>query len=275
MPPTPSSILRKAYRKVRPAPPSRKLDKLFFVHIPKCGGMSIDGALQRAYADAGAQVVRLDAVAAKRAAEAIGESMGTYRRWLLPYYMAGKKEYISGHFPFSETVHEAFGEGWHYATVLREPVARWISNYFYNKYKTHSDYFRIEEPLDEFIETKKAQHYGSNYVASLTDLANKNDVSEEVAVEQAIRNLDLFSVVGVLERLDEFAAACEKRFGVRLDIEHRNKNPRSGNQQREEIGDETRERIRELCAPNLRIYEAALALVDGHGARPGTGSTAG
>ncbi len=271
--PPPESTLRKIYRKLTPdfisaRPP--KPEKLFFVHIQKCGGMSIDAALQRAYTASGAHVVRLNAVALEVASKALKKNRDAHRNWLLGYYMAGEADYISGHFHFDEAAHKAFGETWHYATVLRDPVARWLSNYFYNKYKTHSQHFRTDLPIEEFLEARQGRNFGSNYVRCLTTVARGEELASEEVVEQAIRNLDLFSVVGVLEDLGTFAADCEQRFGLRLGIEHRNANPRSGKQQREELSDEILERIRELCEPNFRVYDAVRARLAERGTWLGT-----
>ncbi len=263
--PTATSLLRRAYRKVRPHGASRavELERLFFLHIPKCGGTSIDAALLDAYRAAGALSTHLDPRASARAAEAAGENIHDFRHHLLLYYMASRARHLSGHFRFSETARGAFEE-WRYVTVLRDPVKRWLSNFFFNKYKDDG-HFQIDEPIERFIESERAEFYGWNYVSCLTDRALSASPGTEEAIERAVANVEAFAVVGVLERLDVFTADCERYFGVSLNVEHRNRSPHPAGQQREELSDEMHERIRALCEPNRRVYDAARARIDRHG----------
>ncbi|MEM8598295.1 MAG: hypothetical protein AAGF99_00100 [Bacteroidota bacterium] len=262
-----TSILRSLYRKVRPRParPAIDLERLFFLHVPKCGGTSINTALERAYRAAGAGAVHLDPHAAARAADLSGDGLRRHKEQVLLYFMAGHHRYISGHFNYSAAAWDTFGDAWRYVTVLREPVARWLSNYFYNRYKTNTDHYRIDEPLEAFVETDRARFYGGNYVTSLSTTRLISEASSDEAIGQAVANLERFAVAGVLEHLGTFASDCERYFGVSLDIGHRNANPRTAGQQQEEISPELMERIRALCAPNLQVYEAALNRIDTHG----------
>ncbi|MEM8598296.1 MAG: hypothetical protein AAGF99_00105 [Bacteroidota bacterium] len=262
----PTSLLQRAYRRVRPQPaPPAPEEKIFFLHVPKCGGSSVDTALQQAYRAARAPIAHLDAKASVRAAEAMGDDVETYRERLLVYYMAGQfTRYISGHFNHSPAAWDAFGDAWQYVSILREPVARWISNYFYNKYKA-KDHYRIEAPLEEFIETDRAVAYGRSYVMNLAGGIPLAEAATDAAVEQAIANVERFAVVGVLEDLDTFAADCRARFGLPVEIAHRNKNPRGAGQQREELSPEVMARVEALCAPNRRVYDAVRDRIERRG----------
>ncbi len=263
------SLLRSAYHKTRghrSSPSPQALDRLFFLHLPKCGGTSIDRALRETYQAAGANTAYLDPHASTRAAELLGQDMSAFRRHILLYHMAGRKtRYISGHFTYSDTAWEHFGADWHYVTVLREPVARWFSNYFYNKYKTKSDHFRIDMPIDEFVETERARSYGLNYIRSLTDGIPVEEADSEEAVQQAIGNLNRFAVVGLLELLSTFIRDCETAFGVSLPVGHQNKNPTSETEQRSEVTEEVLARVQTLCAPNTKVYDAARTRIEAQG----------
>lgn len=255
---------------MRPDPTA--LDRLFFLHFPKCGGTSVDVALQRIYEKAGAGTAHLDVGAWSRAAKAVKpyeDASGAgapYRRRLMFYLMEQHHtRYISGHFGYSLAARDRYADDWHFVTLLREPVARWFSEYFYNRYKTKTKDFRLETPLEEFVETRMAQRYGSLYVKNLVDNADIEDAASEDAIAQAIENLRHFSVVGVLDRLDLFAQDCDRRFGVQLDIGHHNKNPRSQSKQREEVTPEVEAKVKALCAPNTRVYEAVQAQLNAEG----------
>ncbi|MEM8598297.1 MAG: hypothetical protein AAGF99_00110 [Bacteroidota bacterium] len=263
--PSPTAMLRKAYRTVRPRQQKPLPDRLFFLHLPKCGGQSIDAALQQGYRAAGASIAHLDSHASARAAEAAGADLHALRREILHYHMAAKhSRYISGHFMYSAPAWDAFGDAWQYVTVLREPVKRWVSNYFFNKYKG-DHHFKIDEPIEEFVESERALAYARSYVTWLTDGISLEEAGSDEAVEQAIANVERFAVVGVLEDLDTFAADCRARFGLPVEIAHRNRNPRAAAEQREELSPEMVARVEALCAPNRRVYDAVRDRIERRG----------
>lgn len=232
---------------------------LFFLHLPKCGGNSVNEELQKKYIRAGYHLTHLNPYASKWAAEIAGENLRDFRSRLLLYEMAQKNsQYISGHFSYSEQAWKAFSHKWHFMTMLREPVARWYSFYFFNRYKAE-DHFRIDEPLDVFIESKRASDYGQDYIEKLTDIDQETEL--EYASKQAIANLQRFSLVGILEESDIFIRDCEQFLGVPIKIKHLNKNPRTIQQQKNEISAEIAERVNKLCEPNRHIYETIKAKI--------------
>ena len=234
------------------------MKKLFFLHIPKCGGTSVNHELQKSYIRAGYRVTHIDPYASKRGAVIACENLRDFRSRLLLYEMSrSHSQYISGHLSYSEQVWKNFSDEWHFLTVLREPVARWYSHYFYDRYKT-GDHFRIHEPLEVFVESKRAQHLGRNYVEALTA---KGEAEADDAVDRAIANLQRFSLVGVLEETDKFIRDCDQFLGVSIKLKQQNKNPRTKEQQENEISSEIAERVSALCEPNTRIYEAVRARI--------------
>lgn len=232
---------------------SSSMKRLIFLHIPKCGGTSIDQALQKKYIRAGYRITHINSHASKRGAEIACENLRDFRSRLLLYEMAlNRTQYISGHISYSEQAWKNFSDEWHFMTVLREPVARWYSHYFFNRYKT-DDHFRINEPLEVFVESKLAQYLGRNYVQVLT--ANGEAYTDK-AVEQAIANLQRFPLVGVLEEIDTLLRDCERFLSVSIKPKLVNQNPRTKQQQKDEITPEIAERVNALCEPNRCVYEA-------------------
>ena len=117
--------------------PSHDADdqRIFFLHLPKCGDVSVNMAMRRAF---GAQKVDgLNPNASRRVAERRGKDLRRFRTSLLFYYMAMENvNVISGHFSWNDDVYEQFSKKWAYVTVLRDPIRRWFSHYFYNRHKT-------------------------------------------------------------------------------------------------------------------------------------------
>lgn len=249
MDPSLRDLARSVYKKIIPQNEAG-LERLMFLHLPKCGGTSLHAALNGVYVHRNHHVTHLDPHASKKAAKILGDSIQDFRIRLLLYHMAHEKSrYISGHYAFSERAWNEFGNKWKFMTVLREPVARWYSTYFYNKYKTNSDHFRIHEPLDVFVESETARGEGNMYVQLLTE-----DRDAEDAVKRVIGNLQRFHLVGVLEEMDTLVRDCERVLGVSLKVGQKNTSPRT--EQEDEITPEIDKRVRLLCEPNLRVYEA-------------------
>jgi hypothetical protein len=65
--------------------------------------------------------------------------------------------------------------------------------------------------------------------------------------------------------MDIFTSDCERFLGTALPQEHRNRNPRTAEQMQEEVSPEVDARVRALCEPNRRIYDAVLARIQANG----------
>ena len=84
-----------------------KLPKIFFMHVPKCGGTTVDRAFTAVYRK---NACHLDAPATNRALNAMDnkQDIHAFRHGLLLYFMACGHRYISGHFTFNENIHRHF-----------------------------------------------------------------------------------------------------------------------------------------------------------------------
>lgn len=112
------------------------IDKpVIFLHVPKCGGTSIQAALQDAYGlRSGIRIdlrgnihhdafFRLDSHSSKDAADRLGVPLHELREHVLQYYLSQtSKKLISGHFYFSDTAYEGFHREYNWITLLRDPV---------------------------------------------------------------------------------------------------------------------------------------------------------
>lgn len=224
---------------------------ILFLHMPKCAGQSINAAIARHYAGR-RPVFRLPIRPAARAAELAGRETMDLCHDLLLFQLAQRRYgYISGHFPFSLTAWTEFRDDWKFVTVLRHPVQRWFSHYFYNRFKTHSELDRITDEIESFIETERAARYGRIYVRHL---------SESGDVNEALANLRKFDLVGQLERLPDFAERFQRMFGIPLSIGRRNENPLVADRQQAMITPEIQTRVEKLCALDTQVYDYALRL---------------
>lgn len=232
-----------------------------FMRIPKCASSSIHFAIARAYRSVwvreehGLEIV--DTGACDRVADIWEISNWEVRRLALSYQLARSgTRYVHGHFAVNRRILERFGDDYAFVTSLRDPVQRWISHYLWNRHLSTGRY-NIESDLEEFVETERARGIGRIYTGYLVG-PDRLDPSEPVPDhlrERARENLRRFDVVGIVEQMDAFRREFRDRFDVELDPRHRNTSPAPEGS--DEIDRELRERIREICEPDLELYEFA------------------
>jgi hypothetical protein len=240
--------------------------RIFFLHVPKCGGMSVHDAIVGRYG-----IVeklrghrRFDHPATYAAAKALNPAANPFsvddyeilkfREHLLLYFMSQERSlYISGHFAFSEPAYKTFGEKFTFVTMLREPVKRWISYYFYGK---HNGSIALEP--GDFLKTDYARSQGYEMVKFIGGPIAGGDYASREAIDRAKENLGKFHIVGALEHQDDFASKFKMRFGVDLRLDKINKSPVAASRQSALITPEIESKIREICGPDLEVYKHAV-----------------
>jgi hypothetical protein len=248
----------------------RRLENIFFLHVPKCGGVSLDEALHSEYLTLDLrkdnQAIKLNSVAST---EVVCMTEGTRypfdtdddfpilqtREKLLLYFMSLKRvRLITGHFTFSETAYRHFGSRFQFITMLRDPVQRFISTYFYRRYSRHE----LDSDLESYLQTHFARSQGYQIVKFIGGANCKGDYSSPEAIARAQENLHKFALVGSLNHKEDFFQKFECRFGVRLRMEHRNASPVSASHVKSAISDDMMETIRDMCRPDIELYQYAM-----------------
>lgn len=232
-----------------------------FMKIPKCATSSVHFELVRAFRSVwvrqGYGIEHLDSTACDEIAEIWECSNWEMRRYALSYHLAqDETRYVYGHYPVNEQLLDAFGDDYGFVTTLRDPVRRWLSHYYYNRYLSPEQY-SIDLPLDEFLETDRAKGIGRMYTAYLVGperMPDRGTVPESLR-EQARQNLAAFDVVGIVDQMDELCRDLEETFDVEIDPKHRNRSPAPEGER--EADPEQRRRIREFCEPDIELYEFA------------------
>lgn len=230
--------------------------------MPKCGGTSIYRAIRDSYGlierAHGRNIFGLDPVASLKSSKLVGEPLRDFREKLLLYYMSKESQrLIYGHFFYSQASFDTYGSEWNFITILREPVSKWLSQYFYNRYKD-SNHFKLDTELERFLDSNESISMGRDYVYNLTDGISQEEASSPEAIDQAIKNLQNFSIVGLLENIESFAKEYEAQFSAKLSIKKHNRNPLSKVKQDKMVSGELLQRIEEICQPNTLVYQSIL-----------------
>jgi len=239
--------------------------KIVFIHMPKCAGTSLRRAIETAIqpeAVGPGPAVRIETVPTAAAARMSGMDIQDFREQLLLYHMADPGlRFVSGHVSFSETAYRHFSEEWDFITLLRHPVSRWLSHYYFNRYKEDS-HTRITAELEDFIHSERGRQLGSEYVRRLSQGVEPFERNAQAALDKARENLSRISLLGTVERLDDFCEKFAERYGLRIQLQQLNPNPAPERLRKTLKDKRVLESVEALCQPDLQIYEAALRKTD-------------
>ena len=233
--------------------------RICYLHIAKCGGTSLKHAIANCYKgwipSRAETVIWMNDVAAAEATKLSDRSNWDIKRDLLAYYLSlARARCAMGHFVFSRAVFEEYRNEWHFITLMRHPVDRWFSEYFYNRVAPGP--YSYDTPLDEFIKTRRAMTMASPFVSQMTEDKNHDRVYRDASIYETIERLKQFSLIGNMERFESFALEFQRKFKRRLNVPRRNVNPLKNRPLDSPITDEIRQRVTELCEPDLKVYFA-------------------
>lgn len=250
-------------------------EKIFFLHLHKCGGVSINKAIQYCYRDWNLlrdnSSIYLDSEASFLASNNIFNTdklttnlvdsdyiVQQYREKILLYYMYSKKtQYIGGHFTFNQLIYQNFSQDFSFVTMLRDPIQRWKSFYFFNRYK-EKNHGKLNIEILDFLKSDYGKKYGCLFVMFLGGINKEGKYTSKEAIQQAKENLHKFDIVGFIEHQEKFAKKFQERFGKRLIIHKLNQNPKPEAFQKTIINTEIEKRIIELCHPDIEVYQYAV-----------------
>ncbi|MEO0373873.1 MAG: sulfotransferase family 2 domain-containing protein [Cyanobacteria bacterium P01_A01_bin.17] len=254
--------------------------KIFFLHLHKCGGTSISHAIKDHYhtlnilqdptrgINAG--------VSSKAAMMNLGQAIPDgsqplsqitdsrledeilkYREKLLAYYLCQSQvKYISGHFCFSANLYDQFSSHYNFITVLRHPIQRLLSFYYFSRYKSADRPGRITINLQEYLETRRSISAGY-YVRMLGGVDPSGDYQSKWAISRAKENLHKFKMVGFLENLDSFQTQFFHVFGRKLGIKKLNHSPKPQGEPPHNVTADIEAKLREICRADIEVYNYA------------------
>ncbi len=209
----------------------KKKDLIIFLHIPKTGGTTLNSIFTRQYT--------------------VKEfhNHDLFDRKVIPLSELNEEHKIrinavSGHHFYG--VHEFFNKPYRYFTMLRHPVDRVLSLYYYLKEKNYPGYEWMKEmTLEEFIEASPEAH--NNQTTLLCGYLTNPDV------ELAKERLKSFDLAGVTELFDESLYLLKKKFKWK-NINYRSINITKSRLKKEEVPEETIRLIEKYNEMDMEIY---------------------
>ncbi|WP_231757167.1 sulfotransferase family 2 domain-containing protein [Microbulbifer elongatus] len=233
--------------------------RIFFCHIPKCAGSSIVSAVRnKLYPNCANGTFEIEQAPSKRSARSVGKPMMELRENILAYNLALDRNYFGhGHSYCRPELVKEFLVDWDFVTILRDPVERWISEYVYNTFK-EGDWAKNTMSLEQYLDSKKGLFTGRYLLHYFSNESRCSGFAPEQYVTEALDNLSRFSVVGTLDRLDQWSNDMIRRYGVTLKIPKKNASPRS--EVAEEISSDSKlvKKIERLCKYDLEVYNRVL-----------------
>jgi len=221
-------------------------EALIFLHIPKTAGTTLNRIIEWQYSPFA--IFTMDPHRIRATAERFKRLSEERRR---------RFQVVRGHLFYG--IHEFLPQGATYITLLRDPVARLLSSYYFvlrrplnplhRKLKTEK--LSIEDCLRLFPERNNTQ---CRFIAGITD----SGISDERLLETAKENLNSFSVVGLCERFEESLVLIAERFGWNIPYYENHKVAKS----RPKIEPRLAELIREHNRLDVELYELGKKLFE-------------
>lgn len=233
---------------------------LIFVHIPKTGGKTLDLVIDRQYPRGKAYRLSYQAQ----------EEYGPF--FAMTPEQRGRLQCITGHVPYGFHQHLP-GKSFVYVSLLREPVARFISEYRYLLRDKRPLAWRppdaVMEDLEKFLDYRIENHSTnvqtriiSGYFPKPGELPPYAPLPSD-ALDVAKRNMrEHFAVVGTMERYDETLLLIKKRAGWTRSVHYVRMNASSERSAPEKLPPRLVERIREHNRLDAELYECAAALLE-------------
>lgn len=224
-------------------------EAVIFLHLPKTAGTTVNRLIEWEYRLS--EMYSIDPVLFKWSAAHLRK---------LPAGRLKKIRMFKGHMVFG--LHEVLSQPATYITVLRDPVDRVISAfYFMRSYKLHPLYWKLRRnnwTLEDFVRRYQRENVQAKVVAG----SEYDAPCTPEILEKAKQNLRRhFTVVGLSERLEESLALMKLRFGWKL-ASYSSFNVTRSRPKKDDLPKATLDLIREKNAFDIELYQCAREIFE-------------
>ncbi len=220
---------------------------LIFLHIPKTAGTTLNRIIEWQYNPL--SIFTMDPYRIRATPERLKQLSEARRRRL---------RMVRGHFYYG--VHEYLPQESTYITMLREPVARFLSAYYFlQRRPLHPMHRKVKSErigVEDFIRlTPQRQNLQCSLIAGI----KSNGKCEESTLEIAKENLaKSFSIVGLSERFEESLMLIAKTFDWEIPFYENRKVSKT----RPKVESSAVEMIKEHNRLDLELYEFGKGLFE-------------
>jgi hypothetical protein len=213
---------------------------LIFLHIPKTAGTTLNRIIEWQYNPF--SIFTMDPYRIRATAERLEK---------LPERRRRRLRVVRGHLYYG--LHEFLPQGATYITMLREPVARFLSSYYFIQrrplHPMHRKVATERVGVEDFIRlTPHRQNLQCRLIAGI----KSEGKCDERILDQAKENLmKSFSVVGICERFEESLVVIAKSFNWEIPFYENRKVSKT----RPQVEPSAIEMIREHYRLDLELYE--------------------
>jgi hypothetical protein len=224
-------------------------EAVIFLHLPKTAGTTVNRLIEWEYRFS--EMYSIDPVLFKWSAARLRK---------LPPERLKKIRMFKGHMLFG--LHEVLSQPATYITVLRDPVDRVISAfYFMRSHKLHPLYWKLRREnwtLEDFVRRYQRENVQAKIIAGSDYEAPCTPEILEKAKENLRRH---FSVVGLSERLQESLALMKLRFGWKLSS-YSSFNVTRSRPKKDDLPKATLDLIHEKNAFDIELYECGREIFE-------------
>lgn len=222
---------------------------LIFLHIPKTGGRSLQKILLRNFKD-------------KEVITDGHEKLEKIKSW--PDESRRKIRYIQGHFIYG--VHELFSQESTYITMLRDPVERVISHYYYIRrspnHPLHATLRDENIDLVGYINSGVCGEVQNDQTRLVAGVPRDSGVAPDDMLRMAKENIEgKFILAGVIEKFDESLMLLKKELGLG-NIFYGVRNQTIGRPLKEQVPAETLDLIKESNRLDIALYAHVEQILD-------------
>jgi len=218
---------------------------VIFLHIPKTAGTTLNRIIESQYSPFA--IYTMDPYRIRATAE-------RFKR--LPEARRRRFRVVRGHLLYG--IHEFLPQGATYITMLRDPVARALSAYYFAlrrplnplHRKIKKEQLSVEDCLRLFPERHNLQ---CRFIAGIKDTAVRDERLLNIAKENLAKS---FSVVGISERFEESLILISEKFGWQIPFYENQKVAKN----RPSIEPELADLIREHNRLDDELYEFGKTL---------------
>ncbi len=220
---------------------------LIFLHIPKTAGTTLNRIIEWQYNPL--SIFTMDPYRIRATPERLKQLPEARRRRL---------RMVRGHFYYG--IHEYLPQGATYITMLREPVARFLSAYYFlQRRPLHPMHRKVKSErigVEDFIRlTPQRQNLQCSLIAGIKSNGKCEESTLEIAKENLVKS---FSIVGLSERFEESLVLIAKTFDWQIPFYENRKVSKT----RPKIESSAVEMIKEHNQLDLELYEFGKGLFE-------------